>query len=164
MADPRNRLYVAMLDGADYAFLSKKYDMSTATLGLWQDSDWCEFLNCVPEELPYYLLGDVEPQVIDDAEFEFEPEEPDDEDEFDRARRTGRSMWDEEEDDEFAYLGGSHMVPHGAHFGTIGSGSTTRFANTHYGQPSTRWPNYSGGFSTRGLRPEDIPHHFEVVK
>lgn len=153
----RSRLYAAMLDGDDYGFLSDKYDMSVDTLMLWTDAEWCQFLNCVPEELPYFLLGDVEPQI--------ETEWPDVlEDEFDRARHTGRSWDDEEVEDDYfapyyqpALTSGSSM-----HFSTIGTGSTSKYTNTHYGRPSTHWPNYN--FSTRHLRPEDIPHYFEVVK
>lgn len=170
-SDIRGRLFVAMLGDEDYAYLAAHYDMTESTMREWNDTEWCEFLGCGTDELPYYLLGDDTIYV-------------EQEDEFNQERRVNRSVWDEEDEvDLGAWEGaidtsflerplslttstGSAQFRHGIGTGRLSdnyysAGTRNRFNNTHYGSSYS----YMGGWpSTRGMRPEDIPHHFESVR
>jgi hypothetical protein len=73
------RRYADLLDTTDVGYLAAQFDEDEAFIRGMNDAEWCEYLGCTVDELPYHLFEDTgEPfePVIDlvgeDEEFDGE--------------------------------------------------------------------------------------------
>jgi len=52
------RKYADMLSAQDVNYLASVYDMDSGFIGGMDDAEWCQFIGCEKEDLPYYLFDD----------------------------------------------------------------------------------------------------------
>jgi hypothetical protein len=61
-----DRMYADLLDTTDVGYLSNEFDESEAFIRGMNDNEWCEYLGCTIDELPYHLFDDYFVPTIDD--------------------------------------------------------------------------------------------------